>query len=108
MPNTDTAMTDDTTAAATPKLDISTSRQMLAWIAEQKLSIALTTYQIGKLFMLGLKPNGEMSIFERTFNRCMGLAPTSNGFYMSSLYQVWRFENLFTQGEQQDGYDRLY
>jgi uncharacterized protein (TIGR03032 family) len=27
---------------------------------------------------------------------------------MSSLHQVWRFENLFTQGQQQDGYDRLY
>jgi uncharacterized protein (TIGR03032 family) len=38
----------------------------------------------------------------------MGLCATANGLYLSSLYQVWRFENLFTQGEQQDGYDRLY
>src|SRR5688572_11024876 len=98
----------DAETAATPQLEITTSRQMLAWLAEQKLSIALTTYQIGKLFLLGLKSNGEMSIFERTFNRCMGMCPTANGFYMTSLYQVWRFENVFTQGEQQDGYDRLY
>jgi uncharacterized protein (TIGR03032 family) len=75
---------------------------------EQKLSIALTTYQIGKLFLLGLKPNGEMSVFERSFNRCMGMCPTANGFYMSSLHQMWRFENVFTQGDQQEGYDRLY
>lgn len=97
-----------TETAAAPQLEITTSRQMLAWLAEQKLSIALTTYQIGKLFLLGLKDNGEMSIFERTFNRCMGLCPTANGFYMSSLHQVWRFENVFTKGEQQNGYDRLY
>lgn len=96
------------TGAATPPLEITTSRQMLSWLDEQKLALALTTYQIGKLFLLGLKPNGELSIFERTFNRCMGLCPTPNGFYMSSLYQVWRFENVFTQGQQQDGYDRLY
>ncbi|NDG38700.1 MAG: TIGR03032 family protein [Betaproteobacteria bacterium] len=93
---------------SSPSFEITTSRQMLAWMAEQKLSMALTTYQIGKLFMLGLKPNGELSVFERTFNRCMGLCPTPNGFYMSSLHQVWRFENMFTQGEQQEGHDRLY
>jgi hypothetical protein len=77
-------------------------------MAEQRLSIALTTYQIGKRFLLGLKDDGDLSVFERTFNRCMGLCPTGNGFYMSSLHQVWRFENMFLQGEQQDGYDRLY
>lgn len=91
-----------------PVFEITTSRHLMAWMAEQKLSIALTTYQIGKLFLLGLKSGGELSVFERSFNRCMGLCPTGNGFYMSSLHQVWRFENLFTQGEQQDGYDRLY
>ncbi|HRF73419.1 MAG TPA: TIGR03032 family protein [Accumulibacter sp.] len=93
---------------AAPALEITTSRQMLAWLAEQQLSLALTTYQIGKLFFIGLKPNGELSVFERSFNRCMGLCPTANGLYLSSLYQVWRFENLFTAGEHQDGFDRLY
>jgi len=95
-------------APATPALEITTSRQMLAWMAEQKLSMAFTTYQIGKLFFLGLKSNGELSVFERTFNRCMGLCATGNGLYMSSLYQVWRFENVFTAGQLQDDYDRLY
>jgi uncharacterized protein (TIGR03032 family) len=97
-----------TTVQPTPDFEITTSRQFLAWMAEQHVSIALTTYQIGKLFLLGLKPNGELSTFERTFNRCMGLCPTDNGFYMSSLYQTYRFENVFRQGEIQDGYDRLY
>jgi uncharacterized protein (TIGR03032 family) len=27
---------------------------------------------------------------------------------MSSLYQVWRFENVFEPGQNQDGFDRLY
>lgn len=101
-------MSDTDTAAPAAPLELTTSRQFLAWMAEQKLSLALTTYQIGKLFLLGLKGNGELSVFERSFNRCMGLAPTANGFYMSSLHQVWRFENLFGPGQQQDGYDRLY
>ena len=51
-----------------------------------------------------------MAVFERTFNRSMGLCPSAdgNGFWMSSLYQVWRFENMLGPGEQADGHDRLY
>jgi uncharacterized protein (TIGR03032 family) len=96
--------------AAAPSFAITTSRQFLAWMAEQRLSLALTTYQIGKLFALGLKPNGELAVFERTFNRCMGLCPSAegNGFWMSSLYQVWRFENMLGPGEETNGHDRLY
>ncbi len=94
--------------ATPPVLEINTSRQMLAWLAEQNLSIALTTYQVGKLYFIGLKPDNTLSVFERSFNRCMGLCATSTGLYMSSLYQIWRFENVFESGQQQDGYDRLY
>lgn len=100
--------TNETTPAPAPMLEMSTSRQMLSWLAEQKLSIAFTTYQVGKLYFIGLKPDNVLSVFERSFNRCMGLCTTQNGLYMSSLYQVWRFENVFEAGQQQDGFDRLY
>ena len=65
--------------AASQALTISTFRQLQAWMAEQQLSIALTTYQIGKLFCLGLKANGELAVFECTFNRCMCLCPSGSG-----------------------------
>ena len=99
---------DTSETTATPVLEINTSRQMLSWLAEQKLSIALTTYQIGKLYFIGLKPDNGLSVFERSFNRCMGLCATPNGLFMSSLYQIWRFENVLEAGQQQDGFDRLY
>ena len=47
-------------------------------------------------------------MFERTFNRCMGMWSHGNTLIMSSLYQLWRFENLFEAGQGHDGYDRLY
>ena len=93
---------------APPAFELSASRQLLSWLAEQKLSLALTTYQIGKLFFLGLKPDDSLSVFERTFNRCMGLCATPNGLYMSSLYQIWQFQNVKQPGQQHDGFDRLY
>lgn len=99
---------DSSETEVKPTLEISSSRQLLSWLAEQQLSIALTTYQVGKLYFIGLKPDNGLSVFERSFNRCMGLCATPNGLYMSSLYQVWRFENVFEPGQQQDGFDRLY
>ncbi len=85
------------------------SRQFTSWLFEHKLSLAFTTYQTGKLFFVGLKPDGRLSISERTFSRCMGLcAADSNTLYMSSLYQLWRFENAVPSGQSANGYDRLY
>ncbi len=91
-----------------PVLEIKGSRQFNSWLAEQKISLAFTTYQAGKIFLLGLQSDGRLSIFERTFNRSMGLWATSQTLWMSSLYQLWRFENSLTNQEVYQGYDRLY
>jgi uncharacterized protein (TIGR03032 family) len=92
-----------------PKLEMNTSRQFPEWLAERKLSLAFTTYQTGKLFFIGLNPQtSKLSIFERTFNRCMGLWGDGQTLWMSSLYQLWRFENALAPGENHQGYDRLY
>jgi len=93
---------------AKPTFDLTTSRQFGSWLAEQKASIAFTTYQAGKVFFIGLQPNGRLSIFERTLARCMGMVAHGNSLYISTLYQIWRFENVLTPGERRDGYDRLY
>ena len=91
------------------QLEISTSRQFPEWLAEQRVSLVFTTYQSGKLFLIGLQPNGRLSIFERSFNRCMGLCGNDQTLWMSSLYQLWRLENAVPAGQVvQDGYDRLY
>ncbi len=77
-------------------------------MAECQLSLAFTTYQAGKLFLLGLQPDGRLSVFERTFNRCLGLWADGQTMWMSSLYQLWRFENVIDPGLSANGYDRLY
>jgi uncharacterized protein (TIGR03032 family) len=95
-------------AEAAPKFDLMASRQFTGWMAETKLSLAFTTYQTGKLFLIGLKPDGKLSVFERTFNRCMGLCADGDGLYMSSLYQLWRFKNIIEPGQSSNGYDKVY
>src|SRR5687768_3078860 len=73
-----------------PRLELTGSRLFTAWLAGAKASLAFTTYQAGKLFLIGLRPDGRLSIFERSFPRCMGLGSGPGGtIWMSSLYQLW-------------------
>ena len=66
------------TSAGRPAFELLASRQFTGWLAEQRLSLAFTTYQTGKLFLIGLQPDGRLSVFERTFNRCLGLLGRGN------------------------------
>jgi uncharacterized protein (TIGR03032 family) len=92
-----------------PNLELTGSRLFTAWLAGARASLAFTTYQAGKLFLIGLRPDGRLSIFERTFPRSMGLGVGPGGtIWMSSLYQLWRFENFLDPGATKDGYDALY
>lgn len=88
--------------------EIMGSRQFPHWLAEQNISLAFTTYQTGKLFLIGTGADRRLWIFERTFNRAMGLCATSSSLYLSSLYQLWRFENALEPGQIHEGCDRLY
>lgn len=103
-------MNESTPAAdpEVPSLEIIGSRQLPSWLGEMGLSLAFTTYQSGKLFLVGVQPNGRLSIFERTFNRCMGMWGDGQTLIMSTLYQLWRFENCLEPGQTHNGYDRLY
>ncbi|RLS36853.1 MAG: TIGR03032 family protein [Planctomycetota bacterium] len=91
-----------------PAFELTSSRQFPQWLAEQRLSLACTTYQAGKLFLIGTQPNGRLAVNERTFNRCLGLWGNGQTLWMSSQYQLWRFENVLEDGQLFDGCDRLY
>lgn len=90
------------------KLEISTSRQFPGWLLANRCSLVFTTYQIGKVFMIGSNVEGKLHITERTFPRCMGLGITSNGFWMSSIFQLWKFGNSLLPSQTYRDYDRLY
>lgn len=99
---------DSAGSAPVKELELTGSRQFTSWMREQGVSLAFTTYQSGKLFLLGLRDEERLSVFERTFNRCMGLWGDGQTLYMSTLYQLWRFENVLETGQSHEGHDRLY
>ncbi len=91
-----------------PQFDVLASRGLTSWLHEQRLSFAFTTYQARKLFLIGLQADGGLSIFERTFSRCLGLWGDGQTLWMTSLYQLWRFENALEPGQAANGFDRIY
>ncbi|MBK7824901.1 TIGR03032 family protein [Nannocystis sp.] len=90
------------------RLEILSSRGLPGWLADHDTSLAFTTYQAGKLFLLGRHPDRRLSLFERSFSRCMGLCAHHDSLWLSTLFQVWRLENALPAGHVQDGHDRLY
>ncbi len=89
-------------------LQIVASHGFSEWLEHSELSIAFTTYRMGKLFLLGRKPAGQLSVFERTFNRSMGIWTDSQTLWLASAFQVWRFENMLPAGMMDGDYDRLF
>jgi uncharacterized protein (TIGR03032 family) len=95
-------------AKATPVFELTTSIHFAAWLGALRASLVFTTYQTGKVFFIGLAPSGRLSIFERTLERVMGLHATPTTLHLSTLYQIWRFENSLAPGETFQGYDAVY
>jgi len=93
------------------KFALSTSRHFPEWLASTGGGIAFTTYQAGKLFLLGVKPDGKLSVFERTFPRCMGIAVSDDGrgLALATQYQIQRFDNVLPAGQaDKSGFDAVY
>ena len=103
-----TNTTDNPETIAESTFDISTSRLFSSWLAERGSSIGFTTYQSGKLFFLGSNANNELSVFERTFERPMGLYADADQIWLSSLYTLYRFSNSVPAGKSHEGFDRQY
>ncbi len=93
------------------KFALSSSRRFPDWLAATGGSLAFTTYQAGKLFLIGLCDDGRLSVFERTFPRSMGLAVSRDGrsIALATEFQIHRFDNVVPSGETDaNGFDAVY
>ncbi len=82
-------------SASQPWLNVMGSRYFLDWLRDEQISLAFTTYQTGKLFFVGRKPDHAIAVFERTYNHCMGMwaSPDAQTIWLSSRFQIWRLES---------------
>ena len=83
---------------------LTTSRHFPSWLASTGGGLAFSTYQAGKLFLLGTKPDGKLSVFERTLARCMGIGVSADArsLLVASEYQIVRFDNVMAGSPAMD------
>ena len=62
-------------------------------------SVALTSYQSGKFYLLGRNPKGGLMVNERLFQKAMGLHVQDKTILLATLFQIQRFENILEAGK---------
>lgn len=91
------------------KVEKSCSRGLAGWLAQHRLSLAITSYQTGRIYLVGSDQQGRVSFFERIFERAMGVVGNAQRIYLGGLYQLWRFENVLRPNEVIHGqFDKCY
>ncbi|WP_246191673.1 TIGR03032 family protein [Pseudoxanthomonas gei] len=91
------------------KVEKSCSRGLAAWLAGNRLSLAISSYQTGRVYLVGSDKSGRVSFFERIFERAMGIVGNAQRLYLGGLYQLWRFENVLRSNEVIHGqFDKCY
>ena len=75
------------------------SQRFSDWLASVNACVALTTYQAGRLFFIGRKPDGGVRAHERIIEQCQGLWTDGQTLWTSGLFMLWRFENALRKGE---------
>jgi|SRR5665213_918114 len=105
--STDTPALEPVAAAATPAAPTPAPQQVVyscspglgVFLLQLKCSIAISSYQSGKFYLVGGKPDGGLGIYERFFRKAMGIYTAPNKLILATLFQIIRFENAL-KGEQ--------
>ncbi|MEA3642349.1 MAG: TIGR03032 family protein [Lamprobacter sp.] len=105
------APTAPTPPTQPPSLQVQASEGLWQWLAEQDVSLALTTYQSNRLFLIGRNPEpGRLAVQERLFDKPMGLfwQPETDRLTLGCRYQIWQLGNRLPAGQTHEDGDRLY
>lgn len=92
-----------------PKVQHSFSRGLATWLANHNVSLAITSYQTGSVYLVGSDQQGRVTTCDRVFERAMGIVGDAQQLYLGTAYQVWRLENVLRPNELiRDTYDKCY
>lgn len=91
-----------------PAIPMRGSDHLYHWLENERISLAFTTYQTNRLFLVGRKADERLAVNERLFDKPMGLYARGDSLYMATRYQIWQLENRLAKDERHQGGDRLY
>lgn len=91
------------------KFSVNASSGFVGWLKSQKASLAITTYQVGKIIFFGVDAHDKLWVYNRNIGKCLGFIANQNGFWASSDTQLYRYENVLKKGTKTpDGCDAYY
>lgn len=95
--------------AETGKTMISFSSGLADFLAANDISIGFTSYQTGRLYLVGRGSDGKLAVHEALYPQAMGVTADENRIYLGSLTQVVRMENVLAAGQLANGvHDKVY
>ena len=73
---------------------ISCSSGLADWLVGQGVSLALSSYQTGQLYLIGVRPDGRVNFHQTGVGPAMGLWADAQRLVLATRNQVLRFENV--------------
>ena len=87
---------------------LSLTRGFASWLLAQNLSLAFSSYQSGRVYLVGVDAQGRLAILEIIMGRAMGLWANDQRLIVAGHNQVWEYENILMPGQSLDGKDRHF
>ena len=95
--------------AADKKTQIGFSGDLARFLRDQQISLAFTSYQSGRLYLVGSEPDGKLALHEAVYPQAMGVAGDHRRIYLGTLTQLVRLENVLGPDQlANDKHDKVY
>lgn len=98
-----------TAAAETGNIEISFSPGLASFLATNDIALGFTSYQTGRLYLIGHGPDEKLALHEALYPQAMGLTGDASRIYLGTLTQIVRMENVLTPGQTANQlHDKVY
>ncbi len=87
----------------------SMSGGLVGLLASLKISVAFSSYQSGKFYLLGRNPEGGLMVNEQFFRQAMGIHVSGGTIYLATLSEIVRLENVLEPNQRiNDTFDACF
>lgn len=98
-----------TAQANAGKIDINFSPGLAPFLASNNISIGFTSYQTGRLYLVGAGLDGKLALHEAQYPQAMGVAGDQERLYLGTLTQIVRMENVLGPDQLANkAHDKVY
>ncbi|MEH6660587.1 MAG: TIGR03032 family protein [Parasphingorhabdus sp.] len=98
-----------TAATEAGSIDISFSPGLSSFLKTNDISIGFTSYQTGRLYLIGHGPDGKLALHEAVYPQAMGVTGDASRIYLGTLTQIVRMENVLGPGQTANQvHDKVY